>query len=129
MSTAGRVSQDLIDVSDFYPTFVELADLELPDHAVLDGRSFVPSLRGSEDPYEKRNWIYSQLGKTRMIRDWQHVIDNHGNFHDLQKDPLQQQKVSPLDKIAPGRRQRLQMILDRFPGETGGPPPEDTSKD
>ena len=129
MSSAGRVSQDLIDVSDFYPTFVELADLELPDHAVLDGRSFVPSLRGSEDPYEKRNWIYSQLGKTRMIRDWQHVIDNHGNFHDLQKDPLQQQKVSPLDKIAPGRRQRLQMILDRFPGETGGPPPEDTSKD
>ena len=37
---------------------------------------FVPSLRGSGGSLtEKRNWIYSQLGKTRMIRDWQHMID------------------------------------------------------
>ena len=116
-----RVSHDLIDFSDFYPTCLELADLPAPDRVVLDGRSFVPNLRGSEDPYEKRNWIYAQLGKTRMIRDWQHLIDNRGSFHDLQKDPLQQKKVSPLDKIAPGRRQRLQMILDRFPEDAKYP--------
>lgn len=115
MTGTQTVSYDLIDYSDFYPTFLELAGLTAAKNPVLDGRSFVPSLRGSEDPYEKRNWIYSQLGDTRMIRDWQHLIDNHGNFHDLQKDPLQQHEVSPLDKIAPGRRQRLQMILDRFP--------------
>ena len=116
-----RVSHDLIDFSDFYPTFLELADLQTPGDVVLDGRSFVPSLRGSEDPYQKRSWIYSQLGQTRMIRDWQHLIDTHGSFHDLQKDPLQQKRVSPLDKIAPGRRQRLQMILDRFPADSQHP--------
>ncbi|OUW87970.1 MAG: hypothetical protein CBD74_01125 [Saprospirales bacterium TMED214] len=121
ISDGERVSHDLIDFSDIYPTCLELADLQAPDGVVLDGRSFVPSLRGSEDPYQKRNWIYSQLGKTRMLRDWQHVIDTHGSFHDLQKDPLQQKNVSPLDKIAPGRRQRLQMILDRFPEDAPHP--------
>ena len=56
-----------------------------------------------------------------MIRDWQHIVDNQGGFHDLLKDPLQKHEVSPLDKIAPGRKQRLEMILKRFP--TNGPAP------
>lgn len=51
-----------------------------------------------------------------MIRDWQHILDSQGNFHDLLKDPCQQEEVSRLDKIAPGRRQRLQRILDRLNG-------------
>jgi hypothetical protein len=59
-----------------------------------------------------------------MIRDWQHVVDSKGSFHDLQKDPLQQHTVSPLDTIAPGRRQRLQMILKRFPPNAPAPFPE-----
>lgn len=129
MTGNNGVSHDLIDYSDICPTFLELAGLDTADQVIIDGRSFVPSLRGSEDPYTKRNWIYTQHGGTRMIRDWQHVIDNRGNFHDLQKDPLQQQEVSPLDKIAPGRRQRLQMILDRFPKNATGPIPKDSRQD
>ena len=116
-----RVSRDLIDFTDLYPTFLELAKAGVPEGVALDGQSFVPSLRGSEDPFEKRNWIYSQLGDFRMIRDWQHILDSQGNFHDLTKDPLQQNEVSPLDKIAPGRRQRLEMILKRFPKDAPAP--------
>jgi arylsulfatase A-like enzyme len=119
-----RVSRDLIDFTDFYPTFMQLAGIKSPESLVLDGRSFVPSLRGSEDPYQKRSWIYSQLGGIRMIRDWKHLIDTNGSFHDLLDDPLQQEEVNPLDKIAPGRRQRLQMILDRFPENAASPFPE-----
>ena len=118
------MSRDLIDFTDLYPTFLELAKIVRPNDMTLDGRSFVPSLRGSEDPFEKRSWIFSQIGDCRMIRDWQHIVDSKGNFHDLQKDPLQQRRVSPLDKIAPGRRQRLQMILDRFPRNSEAPFPE-----
>ena len=122
--TAGTgVSRDLIDFTDLYPTFLELANIALPTGVNLDGKSFVPSLRGSDDPFEKRNWIYSQLGDFRMVRDWHHILDNAGSFHDLNKDPLQEHKVSPLDKIAPGRRQRLQMILDRFPEDADAPFP------
>ena len=121
LTSGHRVSRDLIDFTDLYPTFLELAKADLLDGVALDGRSFVPSLRGSEDPFEKRNWIYSQLGDFRMIRDWQHILDSQGNFHDLTKDPLQQNEVSPLDKIAPGRRQRLEMILKRFPKDALAP--------
>ena len=124
LTSGGRVSRDLIDFTDLSPTFLELAKTAPPKGVTLDGRSFVPSLRGSEDPFEKRNWIFSQLGDFRMIRDWQHILDSRGNFHDLAKDPLQQTKVSPLDKIAPGRRQRLEMILKRFPENAAAPFPE-----
>lgn len=124
LTAGGRVSRDLVDFTDVYPTLVELAGATLPEGVELDGKSLLPSLRGSEDPFEKRNWIYSQLGEVRMVRDWQHILDNQGNFHDLGKDPRQENEVSPLDKIAPGRRQRLQRILDRFPADAEAPFPE-----
>ncbi|MDG2128876.1 MAG: sulfatase-like hydrolase/transferase [Fuerstiella sp.] len=121
LTTGGRISRDLIDFTDLYPTLLEIGDAKLPDGVTLDGRSFVPSLRGDDDPFDKRNWIYSQIGEFRMVRDWHHVVDNQGSFHDLEKDPLQQSEVSPLDKQAPHRRQRLQMILDRFPKDAPAP--------
>lgn len=121
LTTENRASRDLIDFTDLYPTFLDAAKTPMPEGTVLDGRSFVPSLRGSEDPFEKRNWIFSQLGDFRMIRDWQHILDSKSDFHDLTKDPLQQNEVSPLDKIAPGRRQRLEMILKRFPKDAPVP--------
>ncbi len=121
LTEGGRVSRDLIDATDLYPTSLELAQVDPLRDRELDGRSFLPSLRGSEDPFEKRNWIYSQLGEFRMIRDWQHILDSDGNFHDLTKDPLQQSEVSLLDKIAPGRRQRLEMILKRLPKDAPVP--------
>ena len=101
-----------------------MAQAKQPDGLTLDGKSFMPSLRGSEDPFEKRSWIYSQLGDYRMVRDWEHIVDNRGHFHDLNKDPRQEHEVSPLDKIAPGRRERLQFILDRFPKDSNSPFPE-----
>lgn len=123
LTDGGRVSRDLIDFTDLYPTFLELANVAPPGGLKLDGKSFVPGLRGSEDPFKKRSWIYSQLGEFRMVRDWHHILDSEGNFHDLNKDPRQEQEVSPLDKIAPGRRQRLEMILKRFPRNAQEPFP------
>jgi len=128
LNKGGVVSHDLIDFTDLYPTFLDLAGVTPPKTLKLDGKSFVPSLRGEEDPFKKRSWIYSQIGDFRMIRDWYHLIDNKGAFHNLLKDPRQEQKVSPQDKIAPGRRQRLQMILDRFPKNAPAPFPEFKAK-
>jgi arylsulfatase A-like enzyme len=121
LSKGNVVSRDLIDFTDLYPTFLDLAGITPPENLTLDGKSIVPSLRGSEDPYQKRSWVYSQLGEFRMIRDWNHIVDNKGSFHNLAKDPRQERPVSKLDKIAPGRRQRLQMILERFPENATSP--------
>ena len=128
LAKGGIVSRDLIDFTDIYPTCLELAGIAPSEKLKLDGRSFVPSLRGSVDPFEKRSWIYSQIGNFRMIRDWHHFVDNKGAFHDMNKDPLQQQKISAQDKIAPGRLDRLQMILERFPPNAPAPFPEFKTK-
>ena len=128
LNKGGVVSRDLIDFTDLYPTFLDLAGVTPPKTLKLDGKSFVPSLRGDEDPFKKRSWIYSQIGDFRMIRDWYHIVDNKGAFHNLLKDPRQERKVNPQDKIAPGRRQRLQMILDRFPKNAPAPFPEFKAK-
>jgi len=124
LTDGNRRSRDLVDATDLFPTLLQLAQVKSPQGWLLDGKSGVASLQGSEDPFEKRNWIYSQSGNVRLLRDWQHIVDSVGSFHDLPKDPLQQHPVSPQDKIAPGRRQRLQMILKRFPPDAAAPFPE-----
>ncbi len=114
LNEGGHVTRDLIDFTDFAPTILELTSNTNLVAYPLDGRSFVPSLKGVDDPFQKRNWIYAQAGKVRMIRDWQHFLDSDNNFHDLIKDPFQKEPVSPLDKQAPGRKQRLELILQRL---------------
>lgn len=114
LNKVGRVTRDLVDFTDLAPTILEVTCTAKPQTLKLDGRSFVPSLKGVEDPFEKRNWIYAQFGNVRMIRDWQHFLDSDNNFHDLIKDPFQKEPVSPLDKQAPGRKQRLEQLLKRL---------------
>ncbi|MCM8540878.1 MAG: sulfatase-like hydrolase/transferase, partial [Lentisphaeraceae bacterium] len=49
-----RVSNELVDFSDFLPTFCELAGVELPTDRAYDGVSLIPSLKGEstrEKPY------------------------------------------------------------------------------
>lgn len=114
LSKGGRVTRDLIDFTDLAPTILEITSNKNIDNYQLDGRSLVPSLMGFEDPFEKRNWIYARFGNVHMIRDWQHFLDSDNNFHDLIKDPFQREPVSPLDKQAPGRKQRLELLLERL---------------
>ena len=114
LSEGQRVTRDLVDFTDVFPTLLEVTNTTRPAALELDGRSLLPSLKGNEDPFLKRNWIYAPFEKTHMIRDWQHFLDSHDNFHDLIKDPLQTEAVSPLDKQAPGRRLRLEILLQRF---------------
>ena len=108
------MTRDLVDFTDLAPTILEVTCTAKPQTLKLDGRSFAPSLKGVEDPFEKRNWIYAPFGNVRMIRDWQHFLDSDNNIHDLIKDPFQKEPVSPLDKQAPGRKQRLELLLKRL---------------
>jgi arylsulfatase A-like enzyme len=119
---AGLTSDDLVDFTDLYPTFVELSGGTLPKGSTLDGKSLVPSLSSDEDPFKKRNWIYSQIGTFRMVRDWQFLLDNREGFYHVADDPLQTKNLfTSQEKILPGRRQRLQKIFDRFPSDAKPP--------
>ncbi len=122
---AGLYSTDLVDFTDLYPTFVELTRAKLPDGVTLDGKSLVPSLSGDEDPFKKRNWIFSQIGDFRMVRDWQDLVDNQKGCYHVEDDPLQTKNLyTSKERVVPGRRARLQKILDRFPHNAPAPFPE-----
>jgi arylsulfatase A len=57
---AGRVCDDLIDFSDFMPTFAELAGTTPPKDRPIDGVSFAPQLMGKRG--NPRQWAYCQRG-------------------------------------------------------------------
>ena len=125
----GLYSTDLVDFTDLYPTFAELTGARLPDGATFDGKSLVPSLSGDEDPFRKRNWIFSQIGDFRMVRDWQFLLDNQQGCYHVEDDPLQTKNLfTSKERIVPGRRARLQKILDRFPPNARAPFPEFRAK-
>lgn len=118
----GLESFDLVDVTDVYPTLLELAAIDVPTEIIIDGKSLIPSLSGDEDPFKKRNWIFSQLGEFRMIRDWQYMLDTEQGCYHLEDDPLQNKNLyHSKERIIPGRRARLQKILDRLPKNTTAP--------
>lgn len=78
----GRVSDALVDHSDVLPTLAELAGAPIPEG--IDGRSFVPVLRGEPGP---REWIFSFARGERILRDRRWLLErNHesypGDFYD-----------------------------------------------
>ena len=53
---SGKVCGDLVDFSDFVPTFADLTGSSIPDDMILDGQSFLPQLRGKKG--KPRKWIF-----------------------------------------------------------------------
>ena len=54
-SPEGKVSNDLIEFTDFYPTLAQAAGTSLKADDPIDGRSFLPQLTGQ--PGTPRDWV------------------------------------------------------------------------
>jgi arylsulfatase A-like enzyme len=70
----GARPQELVQNTDFAPTFFELAGIKPPTDMMLDGFSLVPILRG-ESPEDWRKAVYSEIGLARGVStaDWSYV--------------------------------------------------------
>lgn len=102
----GKVTDDLVDFSDFLPTMLEVAGVPKPADLPLDGRSFAPQLRGEEgDP---RDWIYCwyfRNGKPdqrggEWARTRRYKLYKDGRFYDVANDvreenPLEDDALTP----------------------------------
>ena len=81
---------NLIDSTDFLPTICEAAGVEVPGDLTVDGRSFLPQLRGEEgDP---RNWIYCWYARGggpkpdfEFAMNGSYKLYRDGRFFDLEK--------------------------------------------
>jgi arylsulfatase A len=88
---AGRISADLVDSSDFLPTFAALAGAPLPANLVLDGRNQAAQFRG-EAP-GPRTWVFHQLARNWYVREAGWKLNQAGELFDMSDAPFVEQLV------------------------------------
>ena len=83
----GTTTDHLVDMSDFLPTFRELAGKSLParDQVKIDGRSFVGVLSGRGG--RSRRWAYAERGTRRFfVRTQSWKLYNNGKLYHIPRD-------------------------------------------
>ena len=108
-SVSGAVVDDLVDMSDFWPTVLELANISMPQGYRTDGQSFAARLTKGEP--SAREWAYSE-GKGRkkfFVRtsDWK--LYNDGQLFDMTHDALESTPFLPGEEPAKNRSIRKQL--------------------
>ena len=111
VTPAGRVSHDLIDSSDFFPTFAELAGAKLPAGKVIDGHSFLPQVRGQKGL--PRDWIFIELARMWYVADQKWKLNEKGELFDLSDAPWTEKPVAAhtTDAAAVAARAKLSAAL------------------
>ena len=117
----GKVSSDLVDFTDFLPTLCEAAEIAVPRELAIDGRSFLPQLRGQKG--RPREWIYSWYSSNGTLkkavefaRNQRYKLYRTGKFYDISKDPLETDSLSEssLDENARQTKAMLRSVLDKY---------------
>ena len=122
----GAMSSDLIDFSDFMPTLAEAVGARIPERLAMDGRSFLPQLRGEQGA--PREWVFCHYDPQvpyadfsehagRFARDQRYKLYSDGRLFDVTADRLEERDIesgrgSPAVEAA---RRRLQAVLDSMP--------------
>ncbi len=120
----GSTSDVPVSGMDYYRTFLELADLSVPDEQVVDGVSLTPLLRGeSDDLISDRDlfWHYPHYGNQGgepsaiiLSQNWKlihYFEDGRDELYDLGADPGEQTDVSDTN---PSRESELRKRLDAW---------------
>ncbi len=111
VTPAGRVSRDLVDSSDFFPTFAALAGAPLPAGKIIDGRSFLPQIRGEAG--RPREWVFIELARKWYVADQQWKLNEKGELFDLSDAPWTEKLVNAntTDAAATAARAKLSAAL------------------
>lgn len=121
VTPAGVVRKDLVDFSDLFPTFAEVAGAKLPAGVKIDGHSFAAAIKGEQGT--PRDWVYVQLGEKRYVRTAGWKLNNDGEFFDMHDAPFEQIAVKEPTGDAKAARDKLQAVLDGLISES-----KDTAK-
>jgi arylsulfatase A len=111
------INSDLVDFTDFLPTLAEAVNINL-DSMELDGRSFLPQLRGEKG--NPREWIYSwfsrngELGEARVFaRNHRFKLYDTGELYEIPVDYMEENplEIATLDSATSGVYQQLHEVL------------------
>ena len=114
VTPAGIVSDDMLDSTDFLPTFAEVTGAKLPQDRILDGHSFNAQIHGKKG--EPRDWIYIQLAGQWYVRDHKWKLNQSGELFDMGNAPFEENLVdaNTKDPDAIVARRRLQEALNQL---------------
>lgn len=109
-----KVLNDLIDFSDFFATFADVAGAKLPQGVTFDSHSFAPQLRGEKG--SPRDWIFVELGARWYVREQGFKLTQAGELFDMSEAPFVEKPVDAADQndAAKAARARLQAVLDKL---------------
>ena len=115
---SGKVSDDLIDSTDFLPTLAAIAGSKIPSSFIADGRSFYPQLRGQKG--SPREWLYchydprpgwdkEQFSLKIFARDKQYKLYSTGELFDIAADELEKHPLPEKGETSAARAARLRL--------------------
>jgi len=114
----GEVTDQLVDFSDFLPTFNQLAGTKVPEN--LDGTSFADLLKGK--PFSGRQWMHCfyhprpERGEAvQFVRDHDWKLYRDGRFYHVAVDSDERTPRKPGD--APQSHAALKTVLESVPAK------------
>jgi arylsulfatase A len=117
---SGKVNADMIDTTDFLPTICEAVDVKVPTELKIDGRSFLPQLRGEKgNPRDALYVWYNPTGGEKAVFEFAHdqnyKLYADGKFYHTAKDDLEKSPLAAdsLDETAKAAKVKLQALLDQ----------------
>ena len=122
---AGSVSGELVSSVDFYPTFLELAEVKMPDRQTIDGESVVPVLLSDRyNPERALYWhypVYHHDVPTGAVRkgDWKLIEDQVSGSVSLYHLKSDLGETTDLSGLYPRKREELYGLLKQWQKDTG----------
>lgn len=115
----GKLSDELIDSTDFLPTFAELIGTSLPKDTTFDGHSFAPQLQGLEG--SPREWVFNQLARMWYVRDANFKLTQDGQLYDMSDAPFSERTVGSGEESdqALASRSKLAAVLAKLNPASG----------
>jgi arylsulfatase A len=113
----GKVSSDLVDFSDFFPTLADLGGCELPTDVKLDGKSFAGRLSrllfGRDRDESAREWAFAEHRNKHWVRSRNWKLYSDGKLFDMQRDPGEKTVVSAAQQTQQAAEARRQLTAAR----------------
>jgi len=117
----GKTCQDLVDFTDVLPTLCDATNISLPQALAIDGRSFLPQMKGQRGT--PRDWIYCWYSRSgasnkakEFARNQRYKLYRSGKFFDIQNDVLEKHSLglNSLSKEVEAIHGMLSKALARF---------------
>jgi arylsulfatase A-like enzyme len=138
VTEAGATCDVPVTGMDFYPTFLDMADIQIPENQDIDGISLLPLLRGEKaEQIRQRDlfWHYPHYGNqggepSSIIRsgEWKlihYYEDGRDELYNLADDPGEKDDVSAEQlELTDGLRSRLDSWLEEAGAKYPEPDPE-----